>query len=182
MTPSDPLLATRHFPGVPVINKLVPDLRRIRAKEGLSGSHDNFWYVPLPLRRRVLRHPLQNPRCLPWPSPNTHKLGSLHFLFSQKPLRRCRIRFMRRSAHRIHLTSNQASLPKPKVLLPRTLASPWTGLTPASYRELVARLRHFSLLGVMTPELLDARGSRFRPASRATRMPARGWSLARAAS
>ena len=57
----------------------------------------------------------------------------------------------------LHLASTQASLPKPEVSLPRTLASPWTGLTPASYRELVAQLRHFNLLGVMTSELLDAR-------------------------
>ena len=132
----------------------------IRAKEGLSSSHDNFLYVPLPLRRRVLRYPLQNLRYLPWPSPNPHRLGSLYLLLSQKPLRRCRIRFMLRTAHLLHLASTQASLPKPEVLLPRTLASPWTGLTPASYRELVAQLRHFNLLGVMTSELLDARGSR----------------------
>ena len=146
MTPSDPLLATRHFPGVPVINKLVPDLRRIRAKEGLSGSHDNFWYVPLPLRRRVLRHPLQIPWCLPWPSPETHKLGSLYLLLSQKPLRRCRIRFMLRTAHLVHPASTLTSLSDPEVSLPRTLASPWTGLSPASYRELVARSMSSDLL------------------------------------
>ena len=49
---------------------------------------------------------------------------------------------------------------KPEVSLPRALASPWTGLAPTSHRELVAQLRHFNLLAVMTPELLDARGSR----------------------
>ena len=39
------------------------------AEEGLSSSHDNLLTVPRPLRRRVLRHPLQGPWCLPWPSP-----------------------------------------------------------------------------------------------------------------
>ena len=92
--------------------------------------------------------------------PNPHRLGSLYFLLSQNPLRRCRIRFMLRTAHLVHLASTQASLPKPEVSLPRTLASPWTGLAPASYRELVARLRHFYLLVLMTSELLDARGFR----------------------
>ena len=62
---------------------------------------------------------------------------------------------MLRTAHLIHPASTRASLPKPEVSLPRTLASPWTGLTPASYRELVAQLRHFYLLVLMTPELLD---------------------------
>ena len=106
---------------------------------GLSSSHDNFLYVPLPLRRRVLRHPLQIPWCLPWPSPASYRLGSLHFLLSQKLLRRCRIRFMLRTAHLFYLASTLTSLSDPEVSLPRTLASPWTGLTSASYRELVAR-------------------------------------------
>ena len=63
---------------------------------------------------------------------------------------------MLRTAHLIHPASTQASLPKPEVSLPRALASPWTGLAPASYRELVAQLRHFYLLVAMTSELLDA--------------------------
>ena len=40
------------------------------AEEGLSSSHGNLLVVPRPLRRRVLRHPLQDPWCLPWPSPS----------------------------------------------------------------------------------------------------------------
>ena len=47
------------------------------AEEGLSSSHDTRVHVPRPLRRRVLRHPLQDPRCLPWPSPQRYGLGSL---------------------------------------------------------------------------------------------------------
>ena len=70
------------------------------------------------------------------------------------------VSFMLRTVHLIHPASPRVSRPKPEVTLPRTLASPWTGLAPASYRELVARLRHFYLLVLMTSELLDARVSR----------------------
>src|SRR3954471_17730028 len=54
-------------------------------------------------------------------------------------------------------TSTPVSQPMPGAVLPRTLASPRTGLTPAGCRELVARLRHHDLLVVTAPELLDAR-------------------------
>ena len=47
------------------------------------------------------------------------------------------------------------SHPASGAALPRTLASPRTGLTPAGCRELVARLRHNAILSVMAPELLD---------------------------
>ena len=47
----------------------LPVPRRTGTEEGLSSSYDNLLDVPRPLRRRVLRHPLQVPRCLPWPSP-----------------------------------------------------------------------------------------------------------------
>ena len=50
-----------------------------------------------------------------------------------------RIRFMLRTAHLIHPASTLTSLSNPEASLPRTLASPWTGLAPVSYRELVAR-------------------------------------------
>jgi hypothetical protein len=50
--------------------KSLPDPRRTGAEEGLSSSHDNHLDVPRPLRRRVPRHPLQVPKCLPWPSPS----------------------------------------------------------------------------------------------------------------
>src|SRR5436189_914275 len=53
--------------------------------------------------------------------------------------------------------STPGSHPTPGVLLPGTLASPRTGLTPAGCRELVARLRRAALLSVVSaPELLDA--------------------------
>ena len=79
----DPLrlpLGCRPFPGVqPVIDRHAPDPRRVGAEEGLSSSLDNLLTVPRPLRRRVHRHPLQDPGCLPWPSPNPHRLGTLSF-------------------------------------------------------------------------------------------------------
>src|SRR5215218_2901131 len=45
--------------------------------------------------------------------------------------------------------STSRSRPTPGVLLPGTLASPRTGLTPAGCRELVARLRRGALLSVL---------------------------------
>src|SRR5213592_2404198 len=50
--------------------------------------------------------------------------------------------------------STTGSRPPPGAVLPGTLASPRTGLTPAGCRELVARLRHGELLarhGAQTP-------------------------------
>jgi hypothetical protein len=69
MTPSDSLSAVRHFPGSPVIDGRTPHPRRTRAEEGLSSSHDGLLDVPRSIRRGVLEHPLQDPGCLPWPSP-----------------------------------------------------------------------------------------------------------------
>jgi hypothetical protein len=120
--------------------ELLPGPRGFGAEEALSSSHDTLLTVPRPLRRRVLRHPLQAPRCRPWPSPADWRLGS--------PL----------AAVAVFLTTPQASLdvadwsvvlrpastpgsrPTPGAALPGTLASPRTGLTPAGCRELGARL------------------------------------------
>ncbi len=66
---------------------------------------------------------------------------------------------MLRTGQLLHPASNPASRPEPGVSLPGTLASPRTGLPPAGYRELGARLRHDHFLPVMAPGLLDARGS-----------------------
>ena len=49
---------------------------------------------------------------------------------------------------------------EPGGFAPGTLASPRTGLPPAGYRELVARLRHDRSFLLMASGLLDARGSR----------------------
>lgn len=55
--------------------------------------------------------------------------------------------------------STPDSHPTPAGALPRTLASPRTGLTPAGCRELLARL-HRRTPSMTAPELLDARGSK----------------------
>src|SRR5829696_6150806 len=70
--------------------------------------------------------------------------------------------------------STPGSRPTPGAALPGTLASPRTGLTPAGYRELVARLRRGALLSV----LLGARATgrtfpRNHPGSPAGRKPGR---------
>src|SRR5215211_4182491 len=57
--------------------ELLPEPRRFGAEEALSSSHDTLLTVPRPLRRRVPWHPLQAPRCRPWPSPSEYRLGSL---------------------------------------------------------------------------------------------------------
>jgi hypothetical protein len=53
------------------------------------------------------------------------------------------------STGRSSSASTPGSRPTPGVLLPGTLASPRTGLTPAGCRELVARLRRGALLSVV---------------------------------
>ena len=47
----------------------LPATRRGGAEEDLPISEDNHLTVPSPLRRRVPRCPLPDPRHLPWPSP-----------------------------------------------------------------------------------------------------------------
>ena len=52
-----------------------PD-RRSGAEEDLSSSKDTLLTIPRPLRREILRHPLQALWCRPWPSPFGERLGS----------------------------------------------------------------------------------------------------------
>ena len=75
---------------------------------------------------------------------------------------------MLRTGQLLRPASNPASRPRTGASLPGTLASPRTGLTPAGYPQLVARLHHHNLLPVMAPELLDAP-----PKRRAPRRPVR---------
>ena len=63
---------------------------------------------------------------------------------------------MLRTATLIHPASTLAFRPTPGAALPRALAPPRTGLAPASYRDLVAQLRHVDSFILMAPELLDA--------------------------
>jgi hypothetical protein len=62
----------------------------------------------------------------------------------------------RPAAGRSSSASTPGSRPTPGVLLPGTLASPRTGLTPAGCRELGARLHPRSSFHHSAPELLDA--------------------------
>ena len=73
------------FPGITGYRQTRSRPRRVGAEEGLSSSLDNLLTVPRPLRRRVHRHPLQDPGCLPWPSPNPHRLGTLSPAKRQNP-------------------------------------------------------------------------------------------------
>jgi hypothetical protein len=137
-TPSDSLVATRHFPVVAGYRQaLLPEPRRLGATEGLSSSHDTPLAIPRPLRRRVPWHPLQAPRCRPWPSPLECRLGSL--------LARSRGGFLTTPQASLDAAdwpvaprpaSTPGSRPTPGAALPGTLASPRTGLTPAGCREL----------------------------------------------
>src|SRR4029450_8681018 len=77
----DPLRLPLGHPPLPGASgyrrELLPEPRRFGAEEALSSSHDTLLTVPRPLRRRALGHPLQAPRCPPWPSPLECRLGSL---------------------------------------------------------------------------------------------------------
>jgi hypothetical protein len=65
---------------------------------------------------------------------------------------------MLRTGQLLGPASNPASRPRTGALLPGTLASPRTGLTPAGYPQLVDWLCHhnINLLVAMAPNLLDA--------------------------
>jgi len=72
----------------------------------ISSSEDNLLTIPRPLRREVLGHLLQVPRCCPWPSPFRYRLGSSLF----HPLGQTRtttlvglhLRYGLVSCHRLH--------------------------------------------------------------------------------
>ena len=68
---------------------------------------------------------------------------------------------MLRTGQLLGPASHPASRPRTGALLPGTLASPRTGLSPAGCPQLVEWLRHhnINLLVVMAPNLLDDPGS-----------------------
>lgn len=74
-----PLRLPDGCPSLPttVIDALASQSRSPGATEALSSSHDTLLAVPRSLRRRILGHPLQVPRCRPWPSPKLDGLGFL---------------------------------------------------------------------------------------------------------
>ena len=143
-----------HFPGSPVIGRHAPAPQG-GAEKALSSSHDTLLTVPRPLRRRVPRHPLHAPRCLPWPSPRLVQArppldpfrandGAAGFASCRGP------------ASCLHPASTPTSRPTPGASLPGPWRLPGPGPTPAGCRELVARLRHEVVSFATAPELLDA--------------------------
>ena len=69
----------RRFPGSPVIDaRRFPPHRSDGDETGLPSSQGDYPYVQRPIRRRVLRHPILDPRRLPWPSPCANRLGTLY--------------------------------------------------------------------------------------------------------
>ncbi len=107
-------------------------IARLGAEEGLSSSQGSLLAVQHPLRRRVLRHPLQDPGCFPWPSPQPEGLGSLLVRLSAG-LRDDACSGFAAAADR------PVARPLPGAL-PGTLASPRTRLPLAGCPELVARV------------------------------------------
>lgn len=117
------------------------------AKEALSSSQDTLVTIPLPLRREVLRHLLQDQRCRPWPSPFKARARLL-----LAPLTRPVLTTLQNSLNAADWplarpqkglccsASTPASQPTPGAALPGTLASPRAGLTPAGCPGLDARL------------------------------------------
>jgi hypothetical protein len=133
-TPSRPPAVSRHLR---LSTDAAPIPRRDRAEEGLPSSQNNSLTVPRPIHREVPPHPLQDSGCVPWPSPCSRGLGSsLTALTGGEHLRRRRLRLMLRTGQLIHPASNPASQRRTEVSLPGTLASPGTGLSPASCPEL----------------------------------------------
>jgi len=61
-----------------------------------------------------------------------------------------------RTGQSLRPAPHPASRPRTRASLPRTRASPRTGLPPAGSPELVARLRHDDLHAIKTPALLGA--------------------------
>jgi len=104
---------SRHFPTPVIGGTSLPVPRRHGAETALPSSEINLATVPIPLRRRVHRHPLQDQRCRPWPSPCLEKLGSP--LSPQSPrrrtCRRCRIHLMLRTGHSPPLPNERLDTP-----------------------------------------------------------------------
>ena len=84
--PSDFRSTLHHFAGPLLIGFAAAGSPRWRlgvfvsgVETDLSSSEDTLLAIPRPLRREVLGHPLQDPRCYPWPSPFSDRLGSSLF-------------------------------------------------------------------------------------------------------
>ena len=153
----DPLrlpLDCRPLPGITGYRQARSPGRRPGAEEALSSSHDNLLTVPRPPTPEGSSPPAPGSQAASMafalPSRARHPLGPPHGGFGDDARR---LRFMLRTGQSLapsqglrRSASTTASLPPPGAVLPGTLASPRTGLTPAGCRELVARLRHHDLL------------------------------------
>src|SRR4029453_5558249 len=118
--------------------ELLPEPRRLGAEEALSSSHDTPLTVPRPLRRRVPWHPLQAPRCRPWPSPLECRLGSLLARLRGDSYRRRRLLLMLRTGQ-LHRAP-----PRPRDLARRRgprYRGPWRLPGPDSHRLAAVSLR-----------------------------------------
>ena len=108
------------FPSPVIGGTSLPAPRRHGAETALPSSKINRATVPIPLRRGVPRHPLQDQRCRPWPSPYLDGLGSP--LSPQSPrrrtCRRCRIHFMLRTGRSPPLPNEELDTP---IRRPRSL-------------------------------------------------------------
>ncbi|SHF04026.1 hypothetical protein SAMN02745225_02318 [Ferrithrix thermotolerans DSM 19514] len=130
ITPSDSHMSAYHFPGAPVIDRFAPGLR---FDQGQGG--------PLEFPRQLS---VRSPSCdtregSSTPAPDS-LVSSMAFVkttqtrlplppaFASSLYDALRIRFMLRTAHLVHPASTLTSLSNPEASLPRTLASPWTGL------------------------------------------------------
>ena len=141
---------------LPLIGRRTPVPRRDGAEEGLPSSQDNRLTVPRPLRREVPPHPLQDPECVPWPSPYSGGLGSSLAARRRSPMTTPQASLSLRTGQLLHPASHPTSRRRTGASLPGTLASPRTGLPPAGCPELVERLRHDDLLVIFAPALLGA--------------------------
>jgi hypothetical protein len=155
-TPSDCLSATRHFPASGYRRALLPEPRRFGAEEALSSSHDTLLTVPRPLRRRVLGHPLQAPRCRPWPSPLECRLGSLLARSRGDSLRRRRLRLMLRTGQL------RRAPPRPRDLARRRgprYRGPWRLPGPDSHRLAAVSLSLGYVVVLLLTVVLGARAA-----------------------
>src|SRR5262249_25113914 len=118
---------------LPAISRfcLAPIPRRDGVEEGLPSSQDNHLTVPRPVRREVPPHPLQAPKCVPWPSPCSCRLGSSAPVRAGEHLRRRRLRLMLRPGQLTPPASPPAARRHTGAPPPGTPASPRTGLSPA---------------------------------------------------
>jgi hypothetical protein len=157
-TPSDSLVAARHFP-------VVAGYRRARFPDPQTRGHRG----PLQFPRHPSGHstpPTPEGSLAPAPGSQVPSMAFATGMQARLPLGPLARGFLTTPQASLHAAdwpvalrpaSTPGSRPRPGAALPGTLASPRAGLPPAGCRELVARLHRRFLLSVTSaPELLDA--------------------------